>query len=161
MPGTLVVKMKTISNNIPYGGLNQFPMQLTELRAVRSDNAKQEIFEDLRAIRRYTEYIDAFSQAAFDSTLEIGATNSPPGSFIGLDLTMQPAGAVVLDGYRLIPISQDVNAQSFLQLRLPITIQESKTTTVVISFNVDSSLTRGAETYHYLPKFYISSLQTQ
>lgn len=172
VPGTLEIRLKTLSTNIPYGSRNHLLMQLTAVRAVRSDLAKQEVFEDLRAIRRYTDSYDAFSAAAFDSTLEIGQTNSPPGSFIGLDITTQPLaqfgeggkvepGIVVLDGYRRIPITFAADAQSFIQLRVPITVEESKKTIVVVSFDVDSSLTRGAETFHYSPKFYISSLQIQ
>ncbi len=160
MPGTLEVRLKTISANLPYGPANLLPMQLTALRAVRTDNAKQEIFEDVRAIRRYTDSYDAFSQEAFDSTLLIGQSYGPPGSYIGLDITTQPLGAVILDGYRTIPITFAADAESFLRLRTPITVEEAKTTVVVISFNVDSSLTRGAETFHYHPKFFISSLQT-
>jgi len=159
VPGTLDVRLKTVSENIPYGATNQFPMRLTSVRAVRSDNAKQEVYEDLRAIRRYTDSYDAFSREAFDSTLQIGATYAPPGSYIGLDITTQPSGSVILDGYRTIEITFAADAESFLRLRSPITIQEGKTTVVVVSFDVDSSLTRGAETYHYHPKFYISSLQ--
>ena len=151
--------MKTISANIPYGSQNLLPMQLTDLRAVRNDYAKQEVFEDRLAIRRYTETYDAFSLGAFDSTLQIGETYSPPGSYLGLDITTQPMGVVVLDGYRIIPITFAADAESFIRLRTPITIEEAKTTVVVISFDVDSSLTRGAETYHYHPKFYVSSLQ--
>jgi hypothetical protein len=160
MPGTLVVRMKTVSEGIPFGELNRLPMQLTAVRAVRSDNAKQEVFEDLRAIRRYTDSYDAFSREAFDSTLEIGQTYAPPGSYIGLDITTQPLGNVVLDGYRTIQITFAADAESFLRLRTPIPIHEGKATVVVVSFNIDSSLVRGAETYHYHPKFYISSLQT-
>jgi hypothetical protein len=158
-PGTLEVRMKTISANIPYGSQNFLPMQLTDLRAVRNDYAKQEVFEDRLAIRRYTETYEAFSLEAFDSTLQIGETYSPPGSYLGLDITTQPLGVVVLDGYRTIPITFAADAESFIRLRTPITIEEAKTTVVVISFDVDSSLTRGAETYHYHPKFYVSSLQ--
>lgn len=165
-PGTLEVRLRTVSTAIPYASGNQFLMQLTAVRAVRSDNAKQEVFSDLRAIRRYTGSYDAFSPEAFDSTLEIGQAYAPPGSYIGLDITTQPLaqkgqpGLVVLNGYREIPITFAKDAQSFLSLRTPITIQEGKSTLVVVSFDVDSSLTRGAETFHYRPKFYISSLQT-
>jgi hypothetical protein len=45
MPGTLDVRFKTVSKNIPYDARNSFPMQLTAVRAIRSDNAKQEVFE--------------------------------------------------------------------------------------------------------------------
>jgi hypothetical protein len=158
-PGTLEVRLKTVSNNIPLGPGNFLEMQLTAVRAVRHDYAKQEVFEDKLAIRRYTEYYDALSQGAFDSTLQLGEAYSPPGSYLGIDLTTQPAGFVVLDGYRTIPIQFAADAESFLPLRVPITIEEAKTTVVVISFDVDSSLVRGAETFHYHPKFYISSLQ--
>ena len=160
-PGVLEVRMKTVSANIPYGDLNRLPMQLTAVRAVRSDNAKQDVFEDLRAIRRYTDSYDAFSRAAFDSTLEIGQTYTPPGSYVGLDITTQPLGIVILDGYRTIPITYAADAESFIQLRTPITVEEGKTTIVVVSFDVDSSLVRGAETFHYNPTFFISSLQIQ
>jgi hypothetical protein len=158
-PGTLEVRIKTISANIPYGSLNFLPMQLTDLRAVRSDNVKQEILEDRLAIRRYTEVYDAFSLEAFDSTLQLGQSYSPPGSYLGLDITTQPTGVVVLDSYRTIPVSFAADAESFIRLRTPITVEEARTTVVVISFDVDSSLTRGAETYHYHPKFFISSQQ--
>ena len=165
-PGTLEVRLKTVSTALPFTAGNQLLMQLTAVRAVRSDNAKQEIFEDLRAIRRYTDSYDAFSPEAFDSTLEIGQTYAPPGSYIGLDLTTQPLaqngqqGLVVLNGYRVIPITFASDAQSFLSLRMPISVQEGKNTLVVVSFDVDSSLTRGAETFHYRPNFFISSIQT-
>jgi hypothetical protein len=159
-PGVLEVRVKTVSANLPYNPQNLFPMQLTALRAVRNDNAKQEIFEDKLAIRRYTDTYDAFSRQAFDSTLSLGEAFSPPGSYLGLDITTQPTGLVVLDGYRTILITFAADAESFIRLRTPITIQEAKRTVVTVSFDVDSSLTRGAETFHYHPKFYISSLQT-
>jgi len=161
MPGTLDVRFKTVSKNIPYDARNSFPMQLTAVRAIRSDNAKQEVFEDLRAIRRYTNYFDAFTLGSFDSTNEIGQASTPPGRFIGIDLIIQPAGMVVLDGYRFIEVSVSADIQTFVPLRTPITIEEMKTTTVVVTFNVDSSLTRGAESFHYKPKFTISSVQTK
>jgi len=161
LPGTLDVRFKTVSTNIPYSPLNSLPMQLTVVRAIRSDNAKQEVFEDLRAIRRYTSYFDAFSIESFDSTNEIGQSSTPPGSFIGIDLIIQPIGMVTLDGYRFISISTSASVQTYIALRTPISIQEAKTTTVVVTFNVDSSLTRGAESFYYKPKFTISSVQIE
>jgi hypothetical protein len=65
----------------------------------------------------------------------------------------------VLDGYRFIEVKVAADAESFLRLRTPITIREGRTTVVTVTFNVDSSLTRGAEEFYYHPRFYISSIQ--
>ncbi len=161
LPGTLQVRIKTVSQNIPYSQLNQFPLQLTSVRAVRSDAAKVEVYDDLRAIRRDPSLIDAFSADAFDSSLVIGAVDAPPGSYVGLDLILQPAGIVVLDGYRDIPVQIPLTESSFIPLRMPVPIEQMKSTVVVVTFNVDSSLTKGAETFKYRPYYYISSIQVE
>lgn len=161
LPGSLQVRIKTVSGNIPYSQLNQFPLQLTSVRAVRSDAAKVEVYDDLRAIRRDPSLIDAFSADAFDSSLVIGDVNAPPGSYVGLDLILQPAGIVVLDGYRVIPVQVPLTESSFIPLRTAIQVEQVKNTVVVVTFDVDSALTKGAETFKYRPFYYISSISVE
>jgi len=161
LPGILEVHLKTKSEQIPYSPLNSFGMQLTSVRAIRSDNAKMEVFEDLRAIRRSPSYFDAFDKTAFDSALVIGQAYTPPGQFIGINIQTQPMGLIILDGYRLIPVDIAPSFESLVILRQTIDIQELKTTTVVVTMDVDSSLTRRAESFQFRPVFYVSSIQVQ
>lgn len=161
LPGTLEVRIRTVSNNIPYSPLNTFPVQLTTARAILANNAKLDVYADLHAIKRDPSAFDAFSADAFDSALVIGDVESPPGTYIGLDLILQPVGYVVLDGYRAIPVSIPLSDVSFVQLLRPISVEQLKTTVVTVTFDVDSSLSRGAESYKYKPYFYISSIRVE
>lgn len=158
-PGTIEVRLRTKSQNIPYSALNAFYMQLTEVRAVRSDSAKLEIYEDLKAINRsYPLNFNAFDSTAYDSSMVLGEAYAPPGNYVGLDLILQPLGLIVLDGYRDIQVKTPLDFQSYAGLRAPFKIYQSKTTIVTVTFNVDSSLTRGAESFHFTPVYYVSSI---
>lgn len=158
LPGLIEVRLKTVSQSIPYGPLNTFPMSLSVVRAIRNDNVKLEVYEDITAIRRSPHDVDLFSQDAFDSTLVIGQADAPPGTYIGLDVILDPDGFVLLDGYRFINVTDATADPSFISLRRPITIEESRTTIVTVTFNADSSLVKGAEDFKYYPTFYVSSV---
>ncbi len=158
LPGVIEVRLKTVSQNIPFGPLNTFPMSLSVVRAIRDDNVKLEVYDDITAIRRSPQNVDLFSLNAFDSSLVIGQADAPPGSYIGLDIILDPLGNIVLDGYRNIKVTDATADPSFISLRQPITIEESHTTVVTVTFNADSSLVKGAEDFKYFPTFYVSSV---
>ncbi len=157
-PGTLEVRLRTESQNIPYDSLNTFLVQLTSLDAVRSDSARLEVYQDIAAIRRSPSDFNAFDSTAYDSSMVLGSADAPPGNYVGLDLIVQPVGEVVLDGYRDISVVTAPSFQSLVELRDPFKIDESKSTIITVTFDVDSSLTKGAESFHYLSDFYISSI---
>lgn len=161
-PGTLEVRLRTKSENVPYNSLNLFIMELTDLRAVRADSAKLEVYQDLMSINRSSPTdFNAFDSSAYDSEMVLGEAYAPPGNYVGLDLIAQPVGQVVLDGYRYIPVDVAPDFQTLALLRSPFKVNQSGTTIITVTFEVDSSLTKGAESFHYNPDFYISSIIEQ
>ncbi|MBI5215302.1 MAG: hypothetical protein HY960_06075 [Ignavibacteriae bacterium] len=155
--------MKTKSDQIAFSGLNNFVMSVTEVKAVRNDDAKLNVYQDLRAIRRENSTYNILQPAARDSNLVIGQTYAPPGDFAGINILMKPQGDLVLDGYRNIPVvkpPENPTLDVTLQFRKSFSIEADRTTVVTLTIDVDSSLVRGADEYYFYPYYFISSIKT-
>ncbi len=160
-PGIIEIRLKTKSENIDFSGLNNFVMSVSEVKAVRTDDAKLNVYQDLRAIRRENSTYNILQPAARDSNLVIGQAYAPPGDFAGINILMKPQGNLVLDGYRNISVvkpPENPTLDVTLQFRKPYSILANRTTVVTLTIDVDSSLVRGAEEYFFYPYYYISSI---
>jgi hypothetical protein len=131
------------------------------VKAVRNDEAKLNIYQDLKAVRRENSTYNILQPAARDSNLVIGQTYAPPGDFAGINILMKPQGDLVLDGYRSIPVvkpPENPTLDVTLQFRKPFQILSERTTIVTLTIDVDSSLVKGADEYYFYPFYYISSI---
>jgi hypothetical protein len=158
LPGIVEVRLKTISGNIDFDPLNNFILTVTSVQTVRDDDAKAEVYADLEAIDREDTKLNTLDERARDSSLIIGQTYIPPGSYKGIDLLMEPAQTAILDGYRVITVERDPEFDPRLRFRSPFTVSEWTTTSIVLEVNLDSTLLRKANTYLFRPYYSISSI---
>jgi hypothetical protein len=158
LPGIVEVRLKTISRNIHFDPLNNFILTVSSVEAVRDDNARAEIYADLEAIERRDTKLNTLDQRAEDSTLIVGQTFMPPGNYQGIDILLEPARTVILDGYRVITVERDPDFDPRLRFRSPFSISEWTTTQIVLEVNLDSTLLRKANTYLFRPFYSISSI---
>jgi len=158
LPGIVEVRLKTISTEIDFDPLNNFILTVSSVEAVRSDDARVVIFGDLEAIERKPTKLNTLDQRAQDSTLIIGQTYVPPGDYKGIDLLLEPARQVILDGYRVITVERDQDFDPRLRFRKGFSVQELTTTRITLEVNLDSTLLRRANTYRFRPFYSISSI---
>jgi hypothetical protein len=158
LPGIIEVRLKTISNNIKFDPLNNFILTVSSVEAIRSDDAKAEVYGDLEAIIREDTKLNTLDVRARDSSLIIGTTYLPPGSYKGVDLLLEPSRTAILDGYRVITVDRDPNFDPRLRFRSPYSIKELTTTQIVLEVNLDSTLLKRANTYQFRPFYNISSI---
>jgi hypothetical protein len=158
LPGIVEVRLKTISSNIEFTPLNNFVLTVTSVQTVRNDGARAEVYADLEAIDREDTKLNTLDVRARDSTLVVGQTYMPPGSYDGIDLLLEPSRTAILDGYRVITVERDPDFDPRLRFRSPFTISEWTTTTIVLEVNLDSTLLRKANTYLFRPFYSISSI---
>lgn len=161
LPGIIDIRLHTISDTtqIDFSPLNNFVLRLTQVTAIRSDNARAEVFADLKAIGRTEESYNTLDSRAKDSTLVIGQGYLPPGDYVGIQMLIQPGGTVILDGYRDILVQRPDHFEPTLFFQKPFHINDSRTTHVVLTINLDSSLVKRADDYLFEPLYYISSIQ--
>lgn len=158
LPGIIEVRLKTVSNDIKFDPLNNFILTVSSVEAVRSDDARVVIYGDLEAITRKPTKLNTLDVRARDSLLIIGQTYAPPGEYKGVDLLLEPARQVILDGYRIITVNRSPDFDPRLRFRSPFSVQELKTTRIVLEVNLDSTLLERANTYQFRPFYSISSI---
>jgi hypothetical protein len=158
LPGIVEVRLKTLSKNIEFDPLNNFILTVSSVQTVRNDGARAEVYADLEAIDREDTKLNTLDVRARDSTLVVGQTYMPPGSYDGIDLLLEPARTAILDGYRVITVERDPDFDPRLRFRSPFTINEWTTTTIVLEVNLDSTLLKKANTYMFRPFYSISSI---
>jgi hypothetical protein len=158
LPGIVEVRLKTVSNNIAFDPLNNFILTVTSVQTVRDDAARAEVYADLEAIDREDTKLNTLDERARDSTLIIGQTYMPPGSYQGIDILMEPSRTAILDGYRVITVEREPDFDPRLRFRSPFTISEWTTTTIVLEVDLDSTLLKKANTYMFHPLYRISSI---
>lgn len=161
LPGIIDVRLHSKSNNLEFSPLNNFVLKVTAVEAVRDDYKRAQIFEDTKAIDRTTTNYNTLDVRARDSALVLGEAYLPPANYIGIDLLIEPASEVILDGYRNIPVELPEKFSPLLQFRIypGYPIKELTTTTVVITIDLDKSLVKKANTYLFNPVYEISSIQ--
>lgn len=158
VPGTLIIKLRTISNEIPFSPLNNFGLTAQALQANRSDGAFLSIFQDTKTVKQTPSTYNTLDTSAQDSNLVLGEAYAPPGNYTSVTLTFSPAAAVVLNGYQVIPVSTPLTFDGVANFPGSFSIASGGTTTVILTLNLDKTLVKGAETYYFESVFYMSSV---
>lgn len=159
LPGTIEIRLKTVSNNIEFQPLNNFTIKVTSVEALRANATRVVIYEDVKAINRTANIYNTLDFRARDSTLVIGQGFAPPDNYIGVLMTVEPGKQVVLNGYRTIEVSKDETFDPLLVFAAPFTVRESQSTKITLTLNLDSTLVKGTVQYYFRPNYYISSIQ--
>ncbi|HZY10544.1 MAG TPA: hypothetical protein VFF29_05260 [Bacteroidota bacterium] len=161
LPGILEIRLKTISDTarIKFSPLNNFVLKITAVEAVREDQARVSIYEDIKALGRTTSIYNTLDYRARDSNLVIGQGYVPPGNYIGVNLLIEPGSVAILDGYRRIPVVKSESFDALLRFRRPFTVSELNTTFINVAIDLDTSLVQGADIYDFNPYYYISSIK--
>jgi hypothetical protein len=160
LPGTIDVKLRVISNNIAFDPLNNFVLKVTSVEAVRtSDKARAPIYEDTKAIGRTTNVYNTLDFRARDSSLVMGEGYLPPAGYDGVNLLIEPGASVILDGYRTIPVYPAPDFNPLLSFRSAFGITEQKTTSIIVTIDLDKSLFQQSNSYLFQPVYYISSIK--
>lgn len=162
LPGTIDVRLHVISNNIAFDPLNNFVLKVTSVEAVRaSDNARAAIYQDARAIGRTTNVYNTLDDRARDSSLVIGEAFLAPADYVKIYLLITPGDKVVLDGYRNINVDTLNTFSPLLVFPRKFHIDELKTTSLVLTVDLDSSLIQLSNDYLFVPYVYVSSITYQ
>jgi hypothetical protein len=151
--------LHAVSNNIAFTPLNNFILTVSAVYAVRSDGARLVVYQDVKAIDRTPSVYNTLDRQAEDSTLVMGSVFAPPGNYSGMNLLFEPGTQVIIDGYRIIPVSKPSDFNSSLVSNAQYTVRENDTTRIYMTINLDSALVRGADNFYFDQKYvYISSV---
>ncbi len=174
-PGILevrfAVKNGVNANYIPFsafdtstGTQNRLAMIMNRLDVRQSGNVKQEIYASLSAIRRNPDgdFFNCLDVAARDSNLFLGIAYVPPGTYSELVVSASLIGPIVIFNpwaVNEIPINPLPPYVGSFTIPINATVQESRTTVVVVTLDLDQSLIQRAEDYDYRIVYYASSVQ--
>ncbi len=174
-PGILEVRFavrnEVNAGYIPFGDLdsttgaqNLFAMVLNRLEVKQSGDVKQEIFSSLSAIRRNPDgdIFNCLHVSARDSMPLLGIAYVPPGHYTELVLSASLNGPIIVSNppvFNEFPISALPPFVGSFTLPINVDVQESRTTKVVVTLDLDLSLIRRAEDYVYREVYYVSSVQ--
>ncbi len=163
LPGIITIRLHTISDttNISFSPLNNFVLKVSQVQVDRSDGAWAVVYADLKATGRTTGIYNTLDATARDSSMVLGESYLPPGTYTAILMLIEPGSAVVLDGYRYIPVVRPPTLGSALVFDFPsgFKVSEGRRTNVVLTINLDSSLVKGPDYYIFNPMYYISSIQ--
>lgn len=174
-PGIITVNLKTISHNIPFqspihlnGYLLSFPYiqsPQAALEAVESNGYFVPIYSDLQSFQREFISYNVLDVRAEDSSLVLGQGYAPVGNYDGINLNVIPGTIVILNANspdsQSVPVNVPANVSSLLSFKKSFQVQESKSTTIILTLDLDSSLVKGYSDYYFKPKYYISSITIQ
>ncbi len=158
-PGIIEIRLKTVSTHIPFLALNNFTLKVEAVEAIRANGTRVQIFEDLKAFQRTANLYNTLDFRARDSTLVIGEGYAPPDQYIGLNLTILPDTLVILNGYQVISVSLPEKFDPLLAISRNYSVNESRTTVVTITVDLDAALEKRFIDYLFHPSYYISSVQ--
>ncbi len=160
LPGLVDIRLHTISDSgrIAFSALNNFVLKITQVTALRSDYTQAQIYGDVHAIKSTTGIYNTLDLHAEDSSLVVGQADIPPGDYLGILMLIQPGPTVILDGYRNIPVRPLPDFDPTLSFIKSFKISEQKTTRIVLTINLDSSLVKQSDTFLFIPYYYISSI---
>ncbi len=171
-PGIITVNLKTISHNIPFESpihLNGYSLSFpfvespqAALEAVESNGYLVPIYSDLQSFEREPISYNVLDPRAQDSDLVLGQGYAPIGNYEGINLNVIPGTVVILNAnspdIQSVPVNVPANVSSLLSFKKSFQVQESKSTTITLTLDLDSSLVKGYSNYYFRPKYYISSI---
>ena len=160
LPGSIDLRLRVISNNIAFDPHNNFVLKVTQVTAVRhSDGAQANILADSRALGRTTSVYNTLDDRARDSNLVIGEAYLPPADYDRILMLVTPGEKVVLDGYRNIDVDTLATFSPLIEFSRPFHVDEQKTTSLVLTIDLYSSLVQLSNKYRFIPHVYISSIK--
>jgi hypothetical protein len=157
-PGVLQIDLKAISNNIPFGPLNNFSLNVSSITAVRTNLSQVNIYEDLKSYQRQGSKYNTLDPNASSGSIIMGLTYVPPGDYIGLKMVLTPDTMAILDGYRVISVLKLPDFSTGLSVARNFSVSEQGTTRITFAVNLDSMLVRNGLTYTFRPYYYIESI---
>lgn len=176
LPGIIEIRM-SVKNNRPgileFSGIdtttgtgNFFILNLKDMEVIQPGGQRLRVYASLAAIRRDPDgdNFNTLSLEARDSALVLGVGYAPPGVYDRLEMSITSTGVVIRASGGNIPV---IDLPPFIALQqLPpadqpvvIPVTEGRTTRVNVTFDMDRSLRQRAESFDYVPYFYISSVQ--
>ncbi len=162
-PGTLEVRLHSYYTQFDtVFADNNFTLKVTRVYAVRSDGILANVYEDVKAVGPTPDIYNILGRDAYDSLLVIGLYPLPPADYLGLIVQIEPGPSVVLDGYRNIAVDRlpPPDYTTVVNIFAPFHIEEAKTTSLVITADMDVTLKRLAYTFQYNPSYFVSSQKT-
>ncbi len=163
-PGTISLKLRAYYTKFDTTfSDNNFAVKVSSIKAIRADGIKADVYQDVKSIGTSPTIYNVLGRDAYDSTLVIGEFPLPPDNYKGLELTINPGSEVVLNGYRSIGVDA-ASAEGnpfFVSLATSFTIEEARTTSIVLTANLDAILKPLAYTFLYDPTnnhYFISSV---
>ncbi len=158
-PGLIEIRLRSISNNIPFSPLNNFVLKVSGVSAIRSDGALVTIYPDIKATSRTTDIYNTLDSLALDSAIVMGQGYAPPGNYIGVALLITPGQQVIENGYQVINVVTGEGFSNLLAFGGSYSVTESQFTRITLAVNIDSTLIQGYQVYHYRPYYFISSIR--
>ncbi len=146
-----------------------FPINVKTVEVFDTKGARLPIYANLYAIRRNPDgdQFNTLDARARDSLIILGVGYAAPGTYSRLELTVA-ASSFLIRSFGLysstIPV---VDLPPYRQLQqmpgegesLSIPVEEGRTTRVVVTFDMDSSLIRQVESFNHLPHYFVSSVK--
>lgn len=163
LPGIIEIRLKTVSDTtqIDFLPLNSFTLTISQLTAIRSNFTKVLMYSDIKAFDTKPIIVNTLDPSARDSMLIIGQTYAPPDEYVGVDVLLEPAKKIILEGYRQIDVERPEGFSPLLSFRKPYSVNEGKQTIITLTIDLNKSLKKGAFTYTFEPYYEITSIQYQ
>ena len=158
-PGTLTIKLRTISTVIPFSPYNNFTFTIQQLQANRNDGNFLEVFQDSKTVKLTPSTYNTLDTTARDSEMVLGTALAPPGTYTSVQMAFNPSNEVILDGYRIIPVNVGSDFSGSSGFYRDYTISSGQTTTLTLTINLDRTLVKGAEVFYFNNYFYMSSVK--
>ena len=160
LPGTVTIRLRSYYTQFDTSfSDNNFTIKVTGISAIRSDGILANIYEDVKSIGPTPDIYNLLGRDAYDSTIVIGQYPLPPADYIGLILLIEPGPQVILDGYRNIPVDKQPVPlyTATVPVMQPFRVVEARETRLILTADLDVTLTKQAYTFLYVPSYFISS----
>jgi hypothetical protein len=158
-PGTIEVRLRTISKNIDFSALNNFVLKVNSVTAVRTVGTQVEIFADDQAKgRQNPTSFNTLDPRSRDSALVIGQAFAPPGDYSAVQLSITPSSNIILNGYQIVTVKLPEGFSTSLNFEKSFSVREAAGTRIVLTIDLDSSLVKGAQVFYFRPEYFISSI---
>ena len=161
-PGVLAIKLRAYYTQFDTVFQdNNFSIKVSEIKAYRSDGVYANVLSDVKAIPPASggnpvDVYNVLGRDAYDSVLVLGQYFLPPGDYAKIQFRIKPGPACILDAYRVITVEEEPS-DNIIEIVRPFHIEEAKTTSMVVTIDLDQALKRLAYTLLYQPQYYFVS----
>lgn len=164
----LAVKNSRDTLLLPFSRNSLFFAVLNDVQALEPGGPKLRVYSDLTAIRRYPQSLNLLDPSTRDSIPILGKVYAPPAVYTDLEIRMDFSDTIYVissDGIFVnrLPVvwppdvvPTDLNTISGVS----ISVEQSRTTRVVVTLDLDQTLVRRPEQFELHPTFYVSSTVT-